>query len=242
MAIATCAILLSFLVVESCKPKDGGEEPKEVEAPRQIVSVDDARKMYNNYTDRRAQLIQKYEDSLDRSGKDYEMQQQKMKEENAEMEKDSFDVARYGKYDIKELRQYLDFVEQEAKKAGVEVSSIRFYFSNYANMEKYDDGAAVKHPRQNSFLLVPAAVKGDRDYAFFVREDDQGVWKPVFLSDRLDQEMEDGLGVVNRDRQLNHAALIPYIFNKSTANAPLTFAGDQSLFSNEVDMVPPPHQ
>ena len=127
--------------------QEQSEKPKteSVKAPEQIISTNQAQELFDNYSSRRAPLIQKFEDSLNKESR--------------------FDVARYGYYDYKTIKKYIAYIEQEAEKAKVEISTLRFYFGNYPNKKQFADGRKVKHPRQNSFFIVPTLKKDGKEYA-----------------------------------------------------------------------------
>ena len=123
-------LLLTTFVFISCGERtkgEGTEVKTEVEPPEQIVSMEEARMMYENYSERRASLIQKFEDSINISKRDTS----------------KFDVARYTYYDYNTIKQYLAYIEQEATKAGVEISSLRFYYSNYPDDKVFPDGSKI---------------------------------------------------------------------------------------------------
>ena len=126
------AFLLVFIFsLSSCgdgKQKPKAEEKPEVQAPAQIVQIDQAKSMYDNYSVRRVPMIQHYEDSINRGDGDGKKKQQKMKNQEATLK--PFDVARFVAYDYKTIKQYMDYIEQEADAAGVEISTLRLYFSN----------------------------------------------------------------------------------------------------------------
>ncbi|NAS11102.1 hypothetical protein GTQ38_03765 [Flavobacteriaceae bacterium R33] len=229
-------LCIAFISFEGCKKDPDGEKP-EVKAPDQIVGVEEAREMYNTYTDRRARLIQMYEDSLDGRDREYDQKQQQMQQDQAEVKKDSFDVARYGYYDYKTLKQYLDYIEQQAARANVEIATLRIYFSNYGDKETFEDGKPVVHPRQNSFILVPSTLQDKQDYAFYLRELSQDEVVPVLLNKKLEEIDPQGMGNTESGQQRAYASMIPYEFNSAAA----PFQGNLSTFMNESQMVPPPH-
>lgn len=197
------------------------EEAPIVVAPAQIVPVDQAKSMYDNYSERRSPLIQRYEDSI-----------------NGGEEK--FDVARYVSYDYETIKQYLAFIEQEAERTNVEISGLRFYFSNYPN-ETYFPGSkdSIVHPRQNSVMLSPTLKKGDRDYIFYIGgtgEQEQA----VLLSDSFGEIGAKGLGNNTNETGKSYASFLPSLntLNSSTS-APLFDGG--SLTMNRGGSAPPPY-
>ncbi len=223
--------LLSLLVLStlifsfnSCaeKMEKEKEEVPEVLAPTQIVQIDQAKEMYENYSDRRLPLIQKYEDSINGG-------------------KEKFDVARYVSYDYKTIKQYLAFVEQEAKKANVEISGLRFYFSNYPKGPNFENGDSIVHPRQNSVMLSPTLKEGEREYLFYIGGT-EAKQEAVLLSDSFGSVNEQGMGDIGNGDQKSYASFMPSL-NKTNANTTLnaSFYAGTSLTMNRGNGVPPPY-
>ncbi len=190
--------------------------PTEVSAPKQIVSVSQAKTMYDAYGERRVRLIEGFENELAPEKK--------------------FDVARFGYYDYNTIKEYMNYIEQEAKKANVEISSLRFYFSNYPDKKTFEDGRAIKHPKQNSFFIIPAVKdKNDREYGFYIREEDDGKNVPVLLTDNLEPKKDGGTDNMQSGESKSEASFLP-----TTSPAPF-YAKNKSLVLNEANMVPPPY-
>ncbi|MEK6154640.1 hypothetical protein WIW50_15335 [Flavobacteriaceae bacterium 3-367] len=207
--------------------KDGGHgeehETPTVEAPAQIVSVAQAKDTYNEYTKRRARLIEKYEDSI-----------------NREKEiKDTFDIARYTFYDLKTIKQYIAYIEQEAKKADLEISTLRFYFSNYGDKTAFDSGREVKHPRQNSIFIMPTIKKDGKDFGFFIRRT-EGKAETVLLTYDLREYDPKGMGSTYGGDDKSYATFAPNIKWSNSAASPLFF-DDESFILNEGNSAPPPY-
>src|SRR5690606_7375623 len=212
--------LVSIFLIVSCKPeKDKEPGPGTdvtVKAPEQIVTVAQAKAMYDAYGKRRVGLIEKYE--------------------NEQSPDKKFDVARYGYYDYQTIKDYLMYIEQEAEKANVEISTLRFYFSNYPDQKTFENGREIKHPKQNSFFIIPTTKATDnKDYAFYIREGDDGKSLPMFLTDNLDPKREGNRDKEGSVERKSEASFAPNIFP-----VPM-FDADHSLILNEGDMVPPPY-
>lgn len=219
-------IVLSLFIFSfySCAEKMDKEEKEapEVLAPSQIVQIEQAKEMYENYTDRRVALIQKYEDSINGG-------------------KEKFDVARYVSYDYETIKQYLAFIEQEAKKANVEISGLRFYFSNYPKGTKFENGDSIVHPRQNSVMLSPTLKRGDRDYLFYIGGT-EAKQEPVLLSDSFGSDKGQGMGVIDNGDHKSYASFIPSLpiaTTNTTLNA--SFYARTSLTLNRGTGAPPPY-
>jgi len=239
-------LMLTFLFVvalsscnEECPPC---EDPKPVPPPAQIVEVDEAKKMYDTYSIRRKPLIRRYEDSITRR-KDYDdndkMKQQKMqqnqKDDNSANRQaaqvDSFPVARYVYYDYKTIKDYLAYIEQEAKNQGIEISTLRFYFSNYPEGMKVQDAK----PRQNSIFILPTLTQDNQTYGYFLNEkeeltllgDDLKVSRTPFKPIAKDSEMK--------------ASFFPEFKSSNTSPNYSLFQG-KSYILNRGGNAPPPYQ
>lgn len=232
------------IILLSCEEKVVDKEVPEVLAPTQIVEIEQAKQMYDFYTDRRVPLIQRYEDSINRTKYNDKIRQEKKaknKTDNDNADK-GFDVARYVSYDYETIKQYLAYIEQEAKKANVEISGLRFYFSNYPDKPFFDNKDSVIHPRQNSVLLSPTLKKGDREYLFYIdgAEEQQ---QAVLLSDSFGTVKTKGMGVNQNEGNLSYASFIPSL-TKSTTNSTLnsSFYAGTSLTMNKGTAAPPPYE
>jgi hypothetical protein len=197
---AVATVLFAFLILgsftnceEKKKEQEGDDDPKEeevVDPPEQIVSLEQAKETYDNYSERRVGLIEESE---------------RPKEDGSK-----FEATRYTYYDYGTIKQYLAYIEQEAKQAGVEISSLRFYFSNYPDSTSFADGREVIHPRQNSIFLIPATEKEGLEYPFIL-EDKDGKWEPFLLTGQLDPYGQDqkGMGLNPESRTKAYAGFIP---------------------------------
>ncbi len=240
--VSLLAMAIMVLAFSNCKPdsrdQDGDGPATEIDAPDQIVSVEEARSMYTNYSERRIPLIQHYEDSINRSGGNIKTQQDNPPGEAASA---AFDVARFTYYDLKTIKQYIQYIEQEAKRANVEISSLRLYFSNYPDQEKFESGKPVVHPRQNSLFMIPTLKKGDREYGFYIMPNEKGVWNPALLGDQLQPVDTQGIGTANGKEGKAYASFVPLPSGPDYLNPAIPFAPGKSLILNEGNMVPPPY-
>ncbi|MCK0156412.1 hypothetical protein MWU65_04435 [Cellulophaga sp. F20128] len=196
-----------FSLLLSCEEREHPPKDTPVDPPKQIITTKQAQLMFDNYTDRRVPIIQKYEDSV--------------------VPKEQFDVARYGSYDYKTLKKYIEFIEQEAKKAQVDISTLRFYFANYSNDPK------AKHPRQNSFFIVPTTNAEGKDYGFSVLSDGNGNYKAELLKNNFLLQPNTKLGATKAGRTKTYATYMPML--------PFFAEDTTSLILNESNIVPPPY-
>ncbi len=207
-------LLILFTFFGSCQ-----EEIKknDIVAPKQIIPIAEAQNMYTNYTERRLPLIKKYEDSINR---------------NSGIEKE-FDVARFVSYDYQTIKQYLAFIENEAEKANVDISTLRFYFSNYPDKPFFENKDSVLHPRQNSIILSPTIKKENRDYLFYIGGSESQP-QPILLLDNFEEIR--GLGL-SKTHLKSHASLVPNFVK------PNPIFSSKSLTMNRGGSAPPPqHQ
>lgn len=223
--------IASLIGIFSCKNDRAVPQEKEVdvEAPAQIVQISDAKESYDTYGKRRVPLIQKYEDSINRN-------RENLKDES-KMDNKSFDVGRFVYYDYETIKQYLAYIEQEAKKANVEISTLRFYFSNYPD-ETFFPGTkdTIKHPRQNSILISPTYNDGKRDFLFYIAQSTEGA-EAVPLNDSFGAIK--GFGMSEDTKTKAYASIIPNL-SSSKASPTYSLQGGTSLTLNRGTGVPPP--
>ena len=228
MKFSKCSHLSFFFILSlmlfSCgeqATQNQREAKAEVNPPEQIITLNEAKTMYNLYTERRANLIQKYEDSLNISKKDTT----------------KFDVARYTFYDYKTIKQYLEYIDQEASEAGVEISSLRFYYSNYPDEGKFADGTPIVHPRQNSFFIIPALKQNEQEYAFTIEDNGEGGKKAVLLNWELDPVNPEGMGSVDQQSEKAYAG-----FSLTKPASTITVFRNGGTVLNHGNAAPPPYQ
>lgn len=152
-------------------------EPKkeiEVDAPSNIISLEQADSIYGNYSKHRVSIIENYETK------------ERVPEEK-------FEASRFVDFDYETIKKYIAYIDQEAKSAGVKkVTKLRLYFANYPNENTFPDGKEVKHKRQNSIFMVPTLEKNNRDYGFYIGTDGG----PELIVNWKDQ-MKNGMGLSN---------------------------------------------
>ncbi|NAY93041.1 hypothetical protein GTQ34_14040 [Muricauda sp. JGD-17] len=205
-----------LLMLGACQPAQKKEDSSETEveekqervkAPEQIISLEESKSLYDNYTRKRVDLIQDFETQQDPDSK--------------------FEASRFTAFDYATIKQYIAFIEQEADSAGVDISSLRFYFGNYPNKEKFPDGKRVVHPRQNSIFIVPTINVDGQDFGFYIGKDG----KAQLIKDAV---AEKGMGSTQSQGQKSYASFAP---NFSTA---ATQTAGQSLNLNRGSSSPPP--
>ncbi len=90
-------------------PAENAAKEATVQPPKDLISLKEAKGLYDGYSKNRVPIIETYE---------------------AKRDSQEFVVGRYAAFDFETIKQYVSYVEQEANKAGVEVESLRFYFGN----------------------------------------------------------------------------------------------------------------
>lgn len=228
-SVLTSATLILLLIFTGCRLDDKPEpcpdcpcEPVLNETyDNGIILPEKAHKLYANYENRRVNLIQGYEDAIDKKQRDpkklYQQKAQNPKEENnAEADSERFKVARYVSYNYKDLKEYLAYIENEAKLSGEELTTMRFYFANYANEKKYKDGRPVQHPRQNSIMMSPTVNKDGADHIFYTDDAADGKRRIVLLDDNFNRRKGQE-GNQTSPNTKNEASFLPGFFSSSSA-------------------------
>ncbi|QIE58168.1 hypothetical protein G5B37_00890 [Rasiella rasia] len=229
-AIALLAV--SFLV--GCEEHQ--TPPVNDDPPRELISVEQAKEMFDTYYERRVTLIRTYEEGVDSTRE--------------------FHPTRFGEYDYATVKQYMAFIESEAKLANVEIGGLRFYLTNYPNANEFNDGTAVKYPRQNSFVLVPTTVVDGKQRGFITRVNSTGGRDVVLVSDLVqggqdDEETQENQSVqeskvtgLNTQKAGYGAAKPKFLYINAMMGANMSQnPGDLvSLLLNESNLVPPPPQ
>ncbi|HIB48413.1 MAG TPA: hypothetical protein EYN07_03480 [Flavobacteriaceae bacterium] len=225
---------LSMFIITSCE--DPVDPPQNSKPPAQLVSVGQAKEMFDAYSERRVQLIRNYESSIDST--------------------QDFHPTRFGEYDYETMKQYMAFIESEAKLANVRISGLRFYLVNYPNAGQFGDGNDIKYPRQNSFVLVPTTKADGEELGFITRKTADGGRTVVYIKDWLkeqpggDTPEQQRTNKQNQTRGALNATGSPgfakpkfmFINAMMGANMSVDDGDDVSLLLNESNLVPPPPQ
>ncbi|UWX55716.1 hypothetical protein NYZ99_04590 [Maribacter litopenaei] len=196
------ALLIPLISCKQDPEKATREVTEEVfEAPKQIISLSEADSLYVNYQNRRASIIEKTEMASQPDGK-------------------PFSPTQFISFDIKVLKEYIGYVEQEAKKGGTTADSLRVYLGNYGATSR-------KYPNKNTVFLIPTAEVNGNYGAIFI--DSEGKAKLVrdWISAQQGANSIDG-------RQKAEAALIP------TFSASPIMQDETSLTLNRGNGGPPP--
>ena len=154
------------------------KSPPIIDAPANIISLNEANTIYDNYSEHRVSLIEPYETK------------QRQPDEK-------FEASRFVDFDYDSLKQYIAYIDQEAHSGGVnKVTKLRLYFANYPNEEKFPNGKKVIHKRQNSIFMVPTLEKDGINYGFFIGSNG----KAELIKDWKDSSNE-GMGLSDDKKQ-----------------------------------------
>ncbi|MEO2050177.1 MAG: hypothetical protein ABGX00_00320 [Allomuricauda sp.] len=174
-----------------------------VEPPSGIISLAESKSLYDNYTRHRLDLIKQYE---------------------AERSEVEFIPARFTSFPYAEIKQYMSYLEQEAKAANVTISSLRIYYANYPDKPDFPDGKKVVHPRQNSIFIVPTMKVDGEEYGFYIGADGNA----KLIKDAVGAKE---MGSKLNQREQSYASFAPSFFQD----------GDTSLNLNHGSSGPPPN-
>ncbi len=248
-SLAIVVLMVLVLFFSSCHD-DETQKPKEetVEAPSQVIPIEQAKISYDAYAKRRLPLIQRFEDSINLR-RDYDtMKQQKRQQNKNSLNAQTnqvvapFDVARYVYYDYETIKQYMAYIEQESKLAGVEISTLRFYFSNYPDETFFENGKdSILHPRQNSLLISPTVKKGKVDYIFYIDDTHKEKPRAVILSADFGPMKGFETGDANLEEHRSFATFVPSFMNTKAATTISPYQSGKSLTMNRGTGAPPPY-
>tara|TARA_R110002020_G_scaffold25263_17_gene82468 strand:- start:812 stop:1495 length:684 start_codon:yes stop_codon:yes gene_type:complete len=207
-------LLCINLMLFSCQdPVTHTEPPYEGPPKDHIISVDRAQEMFDAYSQRRVPIIKKYEDSIAADGS-------------------KFTPTRYAEFDLETIKQYIAYIEHEAKEANVDIKTLRFYLSNYPDSDKFPNGDMVKYPKRNSFFVVPTMAYEGKNVGFYLEEID-GVYTALPINRNSLSEKEKNQTQDEPQGSVNEAGLFI-----STNSA--TLSGSTSVILNDGGVAPPP--
>lgn len=234
------AIVVFFITISGCdgcnnKLMKQDEKVTFEEVEDIIISDEQAKTRFANYRRHRGNIIKIYEDSGRRLGDSLlkvQSSQNRDDKKSPAMRNTSgegFVPVQYTDYDFEHFKKYLKYVEQETKKAGADVSSIRIYFANYPENETDRD-----KQRRNTVLFVPTINIDGNESAYYISDEGKdGFERPFLLNDSLQRTgkpaPEHSLNLPNKTEEAN---LFP-------SAAPSPFFADKSVIGNEGGRNPP---
>lgn len=147
------SLTIALILLAACNPQSKKEaepamtqEVEEVDPPKEIISLDEAKELCENYENRRVPNIIKFE----------------MAESGSE---EKFVPTQFVAFKLETLKTYIKYVEQEAQKAKVAPDSLRIYLGNY--------GKEGRDPNRNTVFVLPTAQVGSDYGGFYIGEDGQ---------------------------------------------------------------------
>lgn len=215
-------VLFMFVLIQGCRETPKAEEsaipaeedPQVVKAPVQIIGIDEARKLFDTYSERRVPLIERFEIPNSDSG--------------------DFSAARFTSFDYATIKNYIAFIEQEAAAAKVDISGLRFYFGNYPGSEADENGDKAK-ARRNTIFIVPTLKQDGGEFGFYTRDGANGEREAALIVEISGQD-KTGNGALQESVERSYAGFAPV-----PAVAPMIYAGEQSLILNRGNVGPPPN-
>jgi len=161
------ALIAFAIALTSCQERPEKEHQTEdveeivYEAPKQIISLEEADSLYINYKNRRISNIVSFES------------------ENQEDDK-PFIPTQFVSFDIEVLKKYIGYVEQEAKNGGTTADSLRIYFGNYGTKSK-------KYERKNTVFILPTADVNGEYGGIFIDVDGKAKLVRNWVDEQRDQ-------------------------------------------------------
>lgn len=141
--------MMALLLVD-CKGNPTNNEddgnngpPTVVEAPDMIIPIEKGAELFYNYRDNRIGLIEQYEDSLGIV--------------------DDYKATTSVTFDFEELKQYMKYVEKQAKKSKTRIKGLRVYLGQYS------DTKDEEHPRAETVFFNPTMNKDGSEVSFAIQ-------------------------------------------------------------------------
>lgn len=230
-------LIFSLSSCESCEnqdPQDDGQEetdddgqqtddePNYEGAPDNIISLEQAKAIYDSYTERRIGLIQQTEEAND--------------------DGTPFNPSRYGEWDFETIKHYMAYLEQEAEDVNVDIAGLRFYFANYP------DNTNGELERHNTMFLLPTTTINGEDQGFFTQTNDNGEKELVLIADVIedfgkDQKIQSSTTGMNEATGATmHPKMLMLPLPTGAPASSVNVQQTNSLILNEAHMVPPPNQ
>ena len=160
------------------------EVDSDVRPPSGIISKKQAQMLYDNYSRFRVPEIDSFE------------QGRRPNEE--------FKATRFLSIEFQRLKDYIAYVENEAKLAQVPVENFRIYLATNPADSK------AKFPRRNTVFILPTTKKNGLEFGFFTVTEGENSRRALPISAKLSKE----LGFSTTTVEKNEASLLPF-FNSS---------------------------
>ncbi len=208
-----------------------------------IIQAEQAKTRFENYGEHRGKIIEIYENNGRRFGDSVPQNQQYSKDKKQDVKAEGQNVEKgfvpvqYTYYEYEKFKKYLKFIEQETKKAGADISTIRIYFANYPENEPEDEEDYGKRKR-NTVMFVPTIKIDGNESAYYISNDGpEGIPRPYIITDSFVKTKKTAsMGSLDIPRNTNEASLLP---NFNSSLSPSLFYADQSVIGNEGSRNPP---
>ena len=196
-----------------------------LEKPNTIIPVKQAKEMYENYSYRTALLEVGFANAEQLPwGQD-----DSPYEDLEPIDSFNYNPTRYIEYSIEEMKHYIAYVENESKKAGVEVQGLRIYLGAYPNSSTFPySEEKASFPKQESIFINPTAMNGGEAQVYFIRSGEA-----VFIKGLGDELYEIDGTKSNQHSGEQKGAMFSF------SNI-LDHHEDVSLTMNRGNVIPPP--
>lgn len=235
------ALILLFGIVscDGCKQKTDDVIVTADDVKDIIISDDQAKTRFENYGEHRGKIIERYENNGRRFGDSISQKlpnnESKKQDEKAEKQdaENGFVPVQYTYYKYDAFKKYLRFIEQETKKAGADISTIRIYFANYPENEADEDKR-----KRNTVMFVPTIDVDGKESAYYISDEGKdGKPRPYVLTDSFERTNKPAMtGSLYVTQKNSEANLLPNFTNSPT---PSPFYAEQSVIGNEGGRNPP---
>lgn len=128
----------------------GDEPPTAVEAPNMIIPIEKGAELFYNYRDNRISLIENAENADLLEGQD------------------PYLATTSVTFDFEELKQYMKYVEKEAKKSKTRIKGLRVYLGQYSNTKNEE------HPKAETVFFNPTMIYKDNQEVSFAIQHQNG--------------------------------------------------------------------
>lgn len=197
-------LILTMACGKQQKVKENEEEKltkvDTIEKPKGIISLYEAKSLYENYSK--------------------ELENPGIKQENSVTQtEEAAALKRFVDFDFDDLKNYLDYVKQQA--GNTRVTKIRVYFAKEKEESQKDYNASKK-----TLFMVPTLEQDGLNYGFYIEDG-----KPKLIKD-----WDENRGIEEYDNKEKKAKAGFYITNPSTIN----FYDESSLAYNRGSSGPPP--
>lgn len=199
-------VALSFAACDNQCDCDDVEEV--VAVPDNIISLQAAEVLYNDYGSERADLIERIE-NVTEEGDTIPMQDERYKK-----------TTRAVAMPYKELKKYLTYIEQQADSANIEIVDLRFYFGKYPTIQDVEGVSKKDKKGKETIFINPTALikvndSTEDNVSYALIKSNNGTWRAASVGSILKPTENDSL--IEGDEVIpmsgNRGNLIPPPYN-----------------------------